>query len=103
MKRAIVGAAALLFSSAAFAQTPPANPDPATPAMNNPDATRPAAPAKGSNSFTEGQAKSRIEAKGFTNVTGLKKDADGIWRGKGMKAGASHDVALDYQGHVFPN
>lgn len=62
----------------------------------------PAAPARGANSFTEEQAKTRVEGKGFTNVTGLKKDGDGIWRGKGMKGGTSHDVAVDYQGNVFP-
>lgn len=103
MKRALIGVAFLAMSGVAFAQTPPANSDTATPATNNPDAARPAAPAKGANSFTEAQAKSRIEEKGFSDVTGLKKDADGIWRGKAMKGGASHDVALDYQGHVFPN
>ncbi len=103
MKHALIAVAALAFSfSAALAQAPAANPDPATPATNNPDANRPAMPAKGSNSFTEAQAKSRIEAKGFTNVTALAKDKDGVWRGKGMKGGATHDVALDYQGNVFP-
>ena len=101
MKRTLVVAIALTLASAALAQTPPANPKPATPAVSNP-ANMPAAPAKGANSFTEAQAKSRIEAKGFTNLTGLAKDKDGIWRGKGMKGGSSHDVALDYQGNVFP-
>ena len=55
---------------------------------------------KGRNSFTMGEARRRIEKGGFTQVTGLKKDADGIWRGKGMKAGASVDVYCDYQGNV---
>lgn len=103
MKRVLLAAAALALSGvAALAQAPAANPDPATPATNNPDSNRPAMPAKGANSFTEAQAKSRIEAKGFTNVTGLMKDNDGVWRGKGMKGGATHDVAIDYQGNVFP-
>ena len=35
----------------------------------------PGAPVAGANSFTEGQAKSRIEARGFTNVTGSRKTA----------------------------
>ncbi|MBS7544813.1 PepSY domain-containing protein [Ancylobacter oerskovii] len=95
----------LAVSGPALAQTanPAANPDPATPAVTTPEAPRPAEPAKGANSFTEAQATSRIEAKGFSNVTGLAKDKDGVWRGKAMRAGASHDVALDYQGNVFPN
>ena len=33
----------------------------------------------GANSFTEGQAKSRIEEKGFKNVSDLKKDDAGVW------------------------
>lgn len=102
MKRALVAACVLALSGAAVAQAPPANPNPDKPAVTSPESGAPAAPAKGANSFTEAQAKARIEGKGFTNVTGLKKDADGIWRGKGMRAGASHDVALDYQGNVFP-
>jgi hypothetical protein len=47
-----------------------------------------------------GEAKSHIEARGFTKVSDLKKDADGIWRGKAMKNGASVPVSLDYQGNV---
>lgn len=94
---------ALVLSGPVFAQTPPANPDPNTPAVTTQDTPAPTQPAKGANSFTEAQAKSRIEAKGFSNVTGLAKDKDGIWRGKAQKNGGSHDVALDYQGNVFPN
>lgn len=54
----------------------------------------------GANSFTEGQARSRIEAQGFTNVTDLRKDDQGIWRGKAMRSGASVGVAIDYRGNV---
>lgn len=99
MKRALVVAIFLALSSAALAQTPPASPRPEMPAANNPANV----PAKGANSFTQAQAKSRIEGMGFTNVTGLEKDKDGVWRGKAMKGGASHDVALDYKGNVFPH
>jgi hypothetical protein len=60
-------------------------------------------PAKGSNSFTEGQARSRIAGKGFSHITGLKKDHDGIWRGKAQKDGQSTDVWLDYKGNVGQN
>lgn len=59
------------------------------------------APLKGANSFTEGQAKDRAEARGFTNVTGLKKDDDGIWRGNASgQDGKSTTVAIDYKGNV---
>jgi putative membrane protein len=55
----------------------------------------------GRNSFTEGQAKSRIEASGFENVTGLKKGDDGIWTGQATKDGRQVTVQLDYQGDVL--
>lgn len=59
-----------------------------------------AAPVAGANSFTEGQARSRIEEKGFGQVTGLKKDDKGVWHGSAMKDGKSVSVALDYQGNI---
>ncbi|TDR89161.1 PepSY domain-containing protein [Enterovirga rhinocerotis] len=56
---------------------------------------------KGANSFTEGQAKSRLEGAGFTGVTGLTKDDDGIWRAKAMaKDGKPVDVGVDYKGNI---
>lgn len=57
-------------------------------------------PAKGANSFTMGEAKSRIEKNGFTNVGDLAKDQDGVWRGKGQKGGNATSVWLDYKGNV---
>ncbi len=57
-------------------------------------------PAKGSNSFTMGEARSRIEKEGFTNVTDLKKDDFGVWRGHGKKNGQTVSVWLDYKGNV---
>ena len=58
------------------------------------------APAAGANSFTEGQARSRLESNGFTNVSGLQKDNSGVWRGKASKGGRTLDVAVDYQGNI---
>jgi hypothetical protein len=52
------------------------------------------------NSFTEAQAKSRIEKAGYSNVSGLSKDKDGIWKGKASKGATSVDVGVDYQGNV---
>lgn len=59
-----------------------------------------AAPVPGANSFTEAQAKDRIEDAGFTNVSGLAKDENGVWRGEAKKGGKNVPVALDYQGNV---
>ena len=97
MKRLIFSSLILAcLSTGAFAQT-------AAPAAVTPAAPSAAAPMKGANSFTEAQAKQRIEKAGFTSVTGLTKDADGIWRGKASKGGAMVEVALDYKGNVSSN
>ncbi len=60
----------------------------------------PTALEKGANSFTEGQARSRIESAGFTAVTDLKVDNDGIWRGKATKDGKSLTVGFDFKGNL---
>jgi putative membrane protein len=71
-----------------------------TPAVKSPSTTNPAAPVPGANSFTEGQAKSKIESSGFTQVSGLKKDDNGFWTGSAMKGGKKVNVKLDFQGNV---
>ena len=71
-----------------------------TNASNARSTANPAAPVEGRNSFTEGQAKSRIEANGFADVSGLQKDDTGVWRGTAKKDGKTVDVALDFQGNV---
>ena len=58
------------------------------------------APLKGANSFTEGQAKDRAVSHGFTNVSALAKDADGIWRGTAQLDGKPVKLAVDYKGNV---
>jgi len=63
------------------------------------DANAPA-PARGANSFTEGQARSRIEAHGYSDVSGLSKDETGIWRGQARKGSQQAQVWVDYKGNV---
>jgi hypothetical protein len=58
------------------------------------------APLKGANSFTEGQAKDRALARGYTSVSDLKKDGDGIWRGSAMMDGKTTQLAVDFKGNV---
>jgi putative membrane protein len=70
-------AALAISTTAAVAQTP---------AVKSPSANNPAAPVPGANSFTEGQAKSRIEGAGYSDVTALKKDANGVWTGSARRA-----------------
>jgi hypothetical protein len=95
-----IAAALALIASSASAQNPPANSGPGNKAINSPSTTNSAAPVEGRNSFTEGQARSRIEANGFADVSALQKDDAGVWRGKAKKDGKAVDVALDFQGNV---
>lgn len=71
-----------------------------TPTVATTDSTTPSAPVPGANSFTEDQAKSRIQDAGFADVSKLTKDDKGIWRGQANKDGKNTTVALDYQGNV---
>lgn len=103
-KHLAILAAASLLATGAIAQQAPANPDAKTPAVSSPNsAPNPGAPAAGANSFTEGQAKSRIEDKGFTNVSALRKDDAGVWRGTAMQGGKTVNVSVDFQGNVVAN
>jgi hypothetical protein len=99
-KLLMVSAAVTLMTGSALAQNPPANQGPNNPAVNTTGANNPGAPVAGANSFTEGQAKSRIEKEGFADVSNLQKDDSGVWRGKAKKGGKSMDVSLDFQGNV---
>lgn len=92
--------AASLAASSALAQNPPATDRPNNNAVNSSGQNNSDKPVAGANSFTEGQAKSKIEEAGYTNVTALKKDDNGVWRGKASKGGSMSDVSLDFQGNV---
>lgn len=98
MKKLVLAAlVAALPSFAALAQTSTTSPAPApAPADAN-------APLPGANSFTEGQAKSRLEANGYTDVTGLKKDDNGVWKGMATNAGTKVNVSVDYRGNITRN
>ena len=109
-----ISAAAFFIGSAAIAQTtsptpsttmPPASPGTASPtgssnpAVNPPGnaMVAPSALERGANSFTEGQARSRLEGAGLSNVTDLTKDDQGIWRGKAMQAWQERECGLRLQ------
>lgn len=102
MKRVLVLIVAGLLTTAASAQTPPAQSGPNNNAVNSAGQNNSNAPVAGRNSFTEGQAKSRIEGAGYTNVSALKKDENGVWRGKASKGGATSNVSVDFEGNVNP-
>jgi hypothetical protein len=75
--------------------TPQTSPTPPTQAATTPFTTESA--------FTADQAKSKIEAKGYSNLSGLRKDAKGVWRGKATKDGLPVSVTLDSEGKVTAN
>lgn len=59
-----------------------------------------AQPARGSNSFTQNEARRRLERNGFQSVSGLTKDSGGVWRGTATKDGQSVPVWLDFKGNA---
>ena len=104
MRRKLMGAfgAATLLVSMASAQTmPQADKEaPSNPAVKHTDVEKTKDPAGGANSFTEAQARKRIMKGGYSHVSALKKDDEGLWQGTATKNGKSVRVALDYKGNV---
>lgn len=104
MRKIMFSLVFIIAATPGFGQTPkpPANNDAKTPAINSPNSPpNPGAPVAGANSFTESQAKSRIEDKGYKEVSALKKDDKGVWRGKANQNGKAVDVSVDFQGNVI--
>jgi hypothetical protein len=79
-------------------QTPTTSPMPAPQAGTDTNA-----PLPGANSFTEAQAKSRLEDRGYSSVAGLAKDDSGVWRGTAMRDNRSVKVSVDYRGNIVAN
>jgi hypothetical protein len=103
MKRSLLLiCAGLIAAATASAQTPPAKTGPNNNAINTPGQNNSNAPVVGRNSFTEGQAKSKIEEAGYSKVSSLKKDDNGVWRGKASKGGSTTSVSVDFEGNVNP-
>jgi hypothetical protein len=111
MLRATVLAAFLTagLSAAALAQTTTAPADTSTAPADTSTTTdtkqgvvltSPSGLQKGSNSFTEAQAKGRLEDHGFTGVSGLTKDDNGVWWATAAKDSKSVRVGLDFQGNI---
>ncbi|RXG88033.1 MULTISPECIES: hypothetical protein [Bradyrhizobium] len=92
----------LLASAPARAQSQPLAKRAGKQAVNSSDQNNSNAPFAGRNSLADGQAKSRIEGAGYSNVSGLQRDNEGVWRGKADKAGTKTDVSVDFQGNANP-
>jgi len=56
-------------------------------------------PARGANSFSQGEARRRLERSGFQGVGALHKDDGGVWRGSATRDGQPVQVWLDYKGN----
>ena len=88
-------------AGAAFAQTTADTPQPiSAAATTDTTATTTTTLAAGANSFTESEARTRLEAHGYSAVTGLIKDDKSIWRGKATMDGKPVNVALDFKGNI---
>lgn len=58
--------------------------------------------APGANELNEGEAKSRIKDKGYTEISDLKQDPRGVWRGRArLKDGRQVAVVLDLDGNIY--
>lgn len=89
---------AMIFAATSFAQSEKPSTSQTTPAVSTEH--NPGAPVAGKNSFTEAQAKSRIEKAGYKNIRDLKLDSQGVWRATADKNGKPMGVSLDFQGNV---
>ena len=87
-----------VFAESSATQNTSSNP-PAV-STSNAESKTTAAPVAGKNSFTEAEAKKRLESFGYSDVSALHQDDQSIWRGTATKNGKSMPVALDYQGNV---
>jgi hypothetical protein len=72
----------------------------ANPATKSPDAMTQAPLARGRTSFTRAQARARLEKAGYSHVSDLAKDRDGLWQARAMRHGRWVKAAVDYKGNV---
>jgi hypothetical protein len=93
----LVAALATTLATGAFAQ---ANTGSHNPAVKKATVHTTEMAAKGRNSFTESQARGRIEKAGYAEVGKLAKNRNGVWQGSATKDGGKVNVALDYKGNV---
>ena len=49
---------------------------------------------------TEEQATAKIEGEGYTQISGLMKDENGMWTAAAMKDGKPVQLSLDDQGNI---
>ncbi len=102
MKKTIVTLATLLAAAGianAQTSTTPSSPSTTTPPSGGSSTTMPGSSST-SGAMTESSVKTKIEASGYSNVTGLKKDSTGDWTAKATKGGKQVAVMVDSKGMV---
>jgi hypothetical protein len=60
-------------------------------------------PATKGNLFTEEQARVHLAHLGYTSISGLTKDQNGVWRGSATKDGKTFAVGVDIKGAAVAN
>ncbi len=99
MTRTIVALAALLAAAGiANAQTTSPKGSTMPPASGSGTTTMPNSGAAGD--MTSAEIKSKLEAKGYKNVTGLKQDKMGNWTAKATRGAKQVAVSVDPKGMV---
>ena len=97
MKRTMTTLAALLAATGiAHAQTSTTPSSPSTPSSPGATTTTPG----GAGAISQTSVKSKIEASGYKNVTGLKQDAMGGWTAQATKGSQQVAVSVDSKGTV---
>lgn len=73
---------------------------PASSSLPSQPSSAPPTPAKAIRAITVDQARAAIEAGGYSKVEQLRKDAEGVWRGKAEIDGDSVNVSLRTDGTI---
>lgn len=60
-------------------------------------------PVAGANSFMESQARKLIESRGFSDVSPLVNDSQGLWTGTAKNGTGKVRVSVDFKGTVSAN
>jgi hypothetical protein len=95
----LISVAMMALAPAAFAQQS-SSPKPPAISTGHAESKTTAAPVPGKNSFTEAEARRRLESFGYSDVSGLHQDGQSVWRATAKKNGQPVQVGLDYQGNI---
>ncbi len=88
--------------STATAPYPQASTTPTVQAAPRPPSTA-KSPVATIHALTIDQATAQIEAKGYSNIAGLRRDRDGNWQCKAERDGSVRNVTLDRNGNLVEN